>query len=283
VTDGSYLASALVEVATSVWAPVPIERNLPNAGDVKSYDVDFDGDVDLVYTYPDAITTNVAWARNPAVGHGDGSPSGSQAVLDGANWQLRPVGQVDTQADVIALGDVDFDGFDDVVVRSRGGLVVQWFRHPGAADGEPVFPPPDVTPSRFNFPWQVYTLAEFAIGRPAGIAVGDLTGDGINEVAVAAGGVVVWFDSTVVPSVYDPWSANFVIDDTKANGTTDDPNDPDFVDNGTVINAVTIVDLDGDGFGDMLGTLDRRVESGLSDDTLLWFRNTLGDQGQAVE
>ena len=55
------------------------------------------------------------------------------------------------------------------------------------------------------------------------------------------------------------------------------------MDDGTIINDLTIVDLDGDGFGDILGTLDRRVASGLADDALIWFRNTLGDQAEEIE
>ena len=57
----------------------------------------------------------------------------------------------------------------------------------------------------------------------------------------------------------------------------DDPNDPDFVDDGTVIYGLTIVDLDQDGANDVIATFDRRVVSGLTDDTLLWFRNTILD------
>jgi len=283
VSDGTLLDSALVVVTTGVWAPIRMDTALARAGDVKIQDIDLDGDNDIVYTFPNLITANVSWARNPAVPHDEAGPGGAQAAHHAANWQYRPVGQVDTDADVITLGDVDLDGFDDVLVRSANGRLVQWFRHPGAADLEPIFPPPDVVPDRFNFPWQVYTLAEYESRAPTGIAIGDLTGDGFNEVAVGAGGVVYWYDAGVVDSVYDMWGENFVLDDTKANGTTDDPTNPDFVDDGTIIYSLTIVDIDGDGFSDIVGTLDRRVLSGLADDTLIWFRNTLGGRSEAPE
>ncbi|MHC4611650.1 MAG: FG-GAP repeat domain-containing protein, partial [Planctomycetota bacterium] len=275
-SDGTLFDSDLVVITTGVWAPIRIDAALARASDVEIMDVDLDGDNDLVYTFPDQITSNVTWARNPAVPHDEISLAGPQEAHSTANWQIRPVGHVDTEADVISLGDVDLDGYDDVLVRSRNGLIVQWFRHPGGADQEPIFPPPDVVPDRFNFPWQVYTMVEAGFRLPAAIAVGDLTGDGFNEVLVGAGGVVNWYDASVVESVYDTWGENFVIDDTKANGVTDDPNDPDFADAGTVIYSLTVVDLDDDGFGDVIGTLDRRVFSGLADDTLIWFRNTLG-------
>ncbi|MCB9851115.1 MAG: VCBS repeat-containing protein [Phycisphaerales bacterium] len=272
VSDGTLSESALAIVTASTWAPIALERDLPTISDIKPSQVDLDDDVDLVFTYPDALTRNISWLRNPV------NNVGATGVLDASNWESRPVGHVDTHANVIEIGDIDGDGFDDVLMRSAPGQAVQWFRHPGAADGEPIFPPPDVVPERFNFPWQVYSMAEYEIGRPAGLAIGDLTGDGLNNVAVAAGGVVYWYDGALVNSRYEQWGELFVVDDTKANGTTDDPNDPDFVDDGTVIYGLTIVDLDGDGANDVIATFDRRVVSGLFNDTLLWFRNTILDE-----
>jgi hypothetical protein len=277
VSDGELVASAKVEVVSGMWAPVAIERSIAAAGDVGISDVDLDGDNDVIYTYPDAITRNVGWARNPA------NTQGPAAALDPLAWETRPVGHLDMDGEVFALGDVDMDGFVDVLARSKEGLVVQWFRHPGAADREPVFPPPDSVPDRLNFPWQVYTIAEYMVGNPTGVAIGDLTGDGTNEVAVSAGGIIYWYEARGGdPYDRDSWHETFVLDDTKAQGTTDDVDDLDYEDTGTVIFNLAIVDIDQDGFGDVLGTFDRRVDSGLADDRLLWFRNTLGDQTEVV-
>ncbi|HUU84305.1 MAG TPA: FG-GAP-like repeat-containing protein [Phycisphaerae bacterium] len=279
VSDGTGSDSALIVITSGVWAPIRIEGDLPRVSDVEIADVDLDGDADIFYTYPNRISSNISWARNPLVPHSVGGAGGPDVVHGGeATWQHRPVGNVNTFADVIELGDVDLDGFDDVLVRSREGGIVQWFRHPGAADLEPIFPPPDVVPDRFNFPWQVYTMAEYEFHEPAGITIGDLTNDGFNEVIIAAGGVVYWYDAGLVDSPYQSWGENFVVDDTKAQGTTDDPSDPDFIDAGTIVYNVTVVDIDGDGWGDVIATFDRRTLSGLNDDTLLWFRNTLGEQ-----
>ena len=49
------------------------------------------------------------------------------------------------------------------------------------------------------------------------------------------------------------------------------------LDTTTVINTLLIVDLDADGRNDIVGTLDRRAGSGLSDDRLVWYRNTKSD------
>ena len=283
VSDGTYYDSDLVVITSGVWAPIWLAVSRARAGDVALCDVDYDGDNDLVYTFPSQITANISWVRNPQIPHDVLSPSGAEATHWAGNWQTRPVGQVDTEASVLAVADIDRDGFDDVLVRSGEGKAVQWFRNPGAADLEPIFPPPDVVPDRFNFPWQVYSVAEYDFRTPAGIAAGDLTGDGFNEVVVAAGGVVYWYDASTGGNPYDEWEENFLIDDTKARAVTDDPEDPDFEDSGTVINWLTVVDIDQDGFGDVIGTLDRRSLSGLTEDTLIWFRNTLGDQAAEAE
>ena len=212
-------------------------------------------------------------------------------------WENRPVGQVDTNAFAIAVGDIDTDGFDDVLVRSTPGQIVQWFRKPNPQSIAPEFPPNDTVPSRFNFPWPVFTLTEFSGQEPEAIAIGEVTGDGQVEVMVAVEGGVYWFDGTIGASVYDPWFSNTIIQDGPADTTEPttapttgaaDPNaDPDAtsqpggtgvgvteVDTSTHINTLLVVDLDGDGRQDIIGTLDRRTGAGLSDDRLVWYRNT---------
>ncbi|MGD2110940.1 MAG: hypothetical protein PVI86_16310, partial [Phycisphaerae bacterium] len=203
-------------------------------------------------------------------------------------WEWRrPVGQIDTDADVMTIGDVDSDGSDDVVVRSTNGQIVQWFRRPNALVVAPEFPPNDPVPDRFNFPWPVFTLAEFVEQEPEAIAIGDLTGDGKPEVMVAVEGGVYWYDSLVADTAYDVWGPNAIIQDgapetTDPNATAVDPIPGSGVgvqqvDVSTHINALLVVDLDGDGKNDIIGTLDRRSGAGLSDDRLVWYRNTRED------
>ena len=45
---------------------------------------------------------------------------------------------------------------------------------------------------------------------------------------VAVGGALWWYDPSLGPTVFHPWTKDFVLDDTKENGATDDPTDPDF-------------------------------------------------------
>lgn len=269
---------ALADNAFGWGAPVTIMADRPHVKDVAVMDIDSDGDLDILATFTNAMSLNIRWARNPV------SATGSVVSA----WEQRPIGQVDTAADVIATGDIDTDGSEDLVVRSTNGQIVQWFRRPNALPVAPEFPPNDPVPDRFNFPWQVFTLTEFGAQDPEAIAVGDVTGDGKVEVVIAAEGAVFWYDGAVGDSVYDPWSRNMIIQDGDPDSTEPGGATPDAdvagagvgvtaVDVSTHINALLVVDLDGDGKNDIIGTLDRRSGAGLSDDRLVWYRNTRDD------
>ena len=281
--------------------PVAIQTSAAEFRDIKLLDVDDDGDLDVVAAVSNSISRNVRWIRNPFVPHRVGGAGGLGAVEAGSSdgwrfiaseWETRAIGQIDTGADKLTLGDVDNDGAVDVVVRSSLG-VVQWFRHPTAERRSPEFPPPDVVPDRFNFPWEVYTLTEFDDQRPEGVALGDVTGDGILDLVVAANGAAFWYDATSGGTVYDPWVPNTIIQDSSddmetgtaagAAGSTAPGTAPgagvgvDETDVSTVINDLLIVDIDDDGRPDIIGTLDRRSGPGLSDDRIVWYKNTRTD------
>ncbi len=349
------------DIGLSRGAPLTIDSDAPEVKDVELYDVDSDGDLDIVSAWSNSLSLNVRWARNPLVeqgaaavteggsdgdvdrcvggtadggacpngdadclGSADGTCTGGVCVggatpgaactdnagcvgvEDGActpsswhlyarNWELRPVGQVDTAAEILSIGDVDSDGYMDVAVRSKAGGIVQWFRRPNEQSLPPEFPPNDPVPDRTDFPWTVYTLTEFTDQEPQAIALGDVTGDGQVELLAAVGGGVFWLDSTQGTSVYDPWVSNTIIQDspqstsgtggtsgggttTGTGGATTTPGGTGVgvteVDTTTYINALLVVDLDADGKNDVVGTLDRRSGSGLSDDRLVWYRNT---------
>lgn len=343
------------DFALSRGVPLAIMSDAPEVTDVAIYDVEGDGDLDVVAAWSNSLSLNIRWVRNPLIpdgrdaliegtsdpnpnvcsgGTNDGSecdtdddcpgiPDGScvagfcvggasnggacagssdcQGTDSGtcvagkwrfyaSNWEQRPVGQVDTDANIITIGDVDTDGFDDVVVRSTIGQLVQWFRRPSSLTLPPEFPPNDPVPDRTNFPWPVFTLTEFTEQEPEAISLGDVTGDGQNELMVAVEGGVFWLDGTVGTSVYDPWFSNAIIQDNEPDSTDPtqaesevDPGDQTTPggtgvgvtanDSSTHINALLVVDLDGDGRNDIVGTLDRRSGSGLSDDRLVWYRN----------
>lgn len=254
------------------WIHIQIEGNLPQVNTVKLLDVDDDGDLDLVSSWTNLASGNIIWHQNPFFPHEPGGPSGTAAVLSGQGadgWRERVIGHVFTGSDKLTLGDVDGDGFTDVIVRSTVGEIVQWFRRPTEVPIEPIFPPDDPTPDRENFTWPVFTLAQFFNQEPEAVAVGDLTGDGQIEVVIAAKGSVLWYDGTSGASVFDEWVSN-----TLVRGDPDEVDPTGGDDTTTIVNTLHIVDLDGDGRDDIIGTLDRRSGSGLNADRLIWYRNT---------
>ena len=165
---------------------------------------------------------------------------------------------------------IDGDGIVDVVIRSTNGRVIQWFKTPVE---------PTTAPLR-NIPWRVYTIAEFVDRTPEAVTLGDINGDGQVELVASAVGGLAWFDSQGPSSLFDQWTENLIIDDTPSEssstspGTTDPNVSPQEIAGTTSINSLVVVDLDGDGASDVVATFDRSGLSGLTNDALVWFRNT---------
>lgn len=248
------------------WTAGLIPDSSPQGTAIKSValgDVDRDGDLDIVATFPDAPTMNVRWYRNPAMDTPD-----DYHISDG-QWQTGIVGQISSGADTLRTGDLDGDGVLDVVVRSTGGKVLQWLKGPEG---------PTTAPIR-AIPWQVYTIAEYTERTPETIAVGDLNNDGQLEVVASAEGGLSWFIAGAAEAVYDQWRENLIVDDQPVDGTsnnpaTTDPNvAPGEVGDSTIMNSILIVDLDGDGENDLIVPFDRSGLSGLTNDALVWFQN----------
>ncbi len=269
-------------VRDGTWSAVQIPNPAPLGTAVKDValgDIDLDGDLDIVATYPDAASMNLRWFRNPLPDDPDMELTDDLHISDGA-WHVGTVGQLPTKADIVRLADVDMDGLLDVIARSSDGGVIQWFKGPGFRISDTLMTSEATTEPVANIPWQVYTISEFRERAPHALAVGDLNFDGQVEVIASGGGALLWLDAQSAPSVYDQWIERLIIDDAPAgqaaaSAATTDPNvDPSEIAGETFINSILIVDLDGDGANDLVATFDRTGLSGLTNDALVWFRNT---------
>ena len=220
-----------------VWAHNPHLVEAPDPGGVP----DPGGTPDI-----DVFVTNFGQPNQTLANGGDGTFTASDA----------PGVAQDSLG--VALGDLDGDGDLDAFVTNLGGSN-QILRN----NGDGTFTATDA-PGDFQY--------------SVDIALGDLDGDGALELAASAQGAVIWLDPFDGGSVYDQWQERLLIDDTpeeNPNPALTDPNvDPDeAVVNTTLINHVRVIDLDGDGRLDVLSTLDRQGQSGLTNDAIVWFRN----------
>ncbi len=243
----------------NAWASIPIELDLPPVNSVAVFDVDGDGDLDIISTYPDAATLNVRWRRNPLIDIPDAFHISDQT------WRRGAIGQVSTGADVVTAGDIDNDGITDVVVRSKNGAVILWFKGPENATTDPVR----------NLPWQVFTLAEFTERTPRSIALGDLDSDGQLELITTVDSGILWFEPFSATGITDQWAENLIEDDILTPPAVTDPNVniDEIIPSSTIIHGLDLVDLNDDGRLDLIGTLDRQGQSGLTNDAVIWYRN----------
>lgn len=230
--DGANWTEAAAPIATDVNEVVSIE----------AVDVDGDGDVDVVGSFPTAKTFNIRWLQNPLV------ESGAGAAAAG-NWDLHFLGQQaeadpDNQGgDVIAVGDIDGDGDIDVAAAHAALGLVQWFQNPGG----------DLVTLQ-NFPWSVYNLGQLQTGVTINqLQLVDLNLDGQLDAFVTASGNMVGFQPG--DELLDFWLGFSIL-------ATDPIAD---------IGRCAFTDVNDDGRLDILAPLDR---VGLATDQFLIFTRT---------
>lgn len=201
-------------------------------------DVDSDGDLDIVASFPTAKTFNIRWLMNPR------NPAGVAAVSAGT-WPRLFVGQQHEGGDFLDVADIDGDGDTDVAVVKTAEGLVQWFENPDApAQGLSVV-------AQQTFPWRVFNLGRVQSGYAINqMQLVDMNADGQVDCFVTANGNMAGF--TRGPETYDFWLA-FSIVSTNPTAT---------------IGRCAFVDVDGNGLIDIVAPLDRQ---GLTQDQILIF------------
>ncbi|GJQ25557.1 MAG: hypothetical protein HBSAPP02_05890 [Phycisphaerae bacterium] len=215
----------------NAWVQVQIGADVPQFKQLEAADIDADGDLDIVATYPFAKSFNIRWLRNPLI------EGGTAAVLAG-NWITRTVGEQrilqqpgDEQvpgADFVSVGDVDGDGDLDVVSVFAQLDLIQWFENPGASVGLQ------------TFPWNVYNLGTFKTDvSVTALQLVDLNLDGRLDCFAGASGSMVGYQPGLDPR--DFWTPFTIL------GT----NPP------ATIGRCAFADIDGNGLLDIAAPLDR--------------------------
>ena len=193
IVDGDLLAFVNPGFATDGhgWTKISVGRHerqqrldRDGANTLVVYDLDGDGDFDLLSVARDDNNVQVAWFENP------GPPLSANRA-----WTQWRIGSV-RDAWSLDLADITGDGKPDVVATGSDAMELV------------LFVQPDDGPKR-NYDWDRATLAKFQSFEPRDVKVLDLDGDGVLEIVVGGSdGALRWFERGADPRA--EWSANVI-------------------------------------------------------------------------
>jgi hypothetical protein len=186
---------------------------------LEAHDMDGDGDLDVLASDRKGSKHGVLWLENP----------GPKAAAAGAKWNEHRIGPTDRQVMFLTTGDLDGDGLRDIVCAVSGGSIL-FLRATGDAGKA----------------WQVHDIPMPPnCGTGKGVAVGDIDGDGKNDVVFTCENAI-GNRSGVRWLAYQKTGAGFTWTDHEISGAA-----------GVKFDRVELLDLDGDGDLDVLTCAER--------------------------
>jgi hypothetical protein len=200
------------------------------------YDLDDDGDLDIISAAREDNNAQIVWFENP-VQNRPGAPG--PLLSPDMMWQPWRIGSV-RDAYSLALADLTGDGRVDVVVT--GSLQQQVV----------LFVQPESGPAR-SYDWDGYVLVTFESFEPRDVEVFDVDNDDEPEIVVGTTkGAIRYFENSGDPR--DPWEG-FVVANFDPEGD---------------VGALGYGDLDGDGDLDLVAVIAATQDN---DCRLMWIRN----------
>jgi hypothetical protein len=210
------------------WTRVQIDAgSRTGSSAVAIDDIDADGKNDVFSSAPGETSARIAWYKNPT-----DSITGT--------WTKSTIGNQPASAR-IAVGDLNVDGRNDLVVLNGPGKTVGWYLHPATATST----------------WTGYLLTQFTIPTasppvPVDVKVADVEGNNQPNVFVATAtpGRLRWF--IPVGTQINPWGENNLHDLAEDVGRS------------------AVADIDADGRPDVVAPLRAAT---VTDDSVAWFEN----------
>lgn len=231
-TDGTGWASISVGAHERVTS-----QDRDAASGVLLFDMDGDGNLDIVSAARRDNNVQIAWYRNPG------------GTLDASSvWEPWRIGSV---RDVLAIdvADLTGDGWPDVVATGVESQQLVLFVHPGVAFYD----------ARYEFDWTTHPIVTFQAFEPRDVKALDIDADGRLELVVGgSAGAVRYFEAPADPTT--PWQPVVIADLVGQDSPEGE------------VGLLGFGDFDGDGDLDLLALLNSDFENA---DRLIWIRNNL--------
>lgn len=199
------------------------------------YDMDRDGDLDIVSLAQKDNNVQAAWFQNPG-----------GTLDDGSAWTQWRIGSV-RDAFGLDIGDLTGDGWADLVVSGGVQQQILLFVNPGSSS----------TGIYREYDWDTHPIVTFESFEPRDVKLLDIDADGRLELIVGGThGALRYFEAP--PDPRTPWEA-FVITDFETDGQADGE-----------VGLLGYGDLDGDGDVDLIAVLNSDDANG---GRIVWIRN----------